>query len=140
MSRYFGLLRDSHATVEGILANNKTKMGIFLLRDAVHPIQLPPITYREIDPINETHKGMCYGDEECILAEANYLRFAELMPTIRINVHGELSPRHAAILGQLWADTTFCYSRMVNVDPGSNPEVKFVRDRSASLLAEFAGR
>jgi len=36
----------------------------------------------------------------------------------------------------LWSDITFFYSRMANVDPGSNPEVKYVRDRSDKLLAE----
>jgi hypothetical protein len=138
MSRYFGLLRDSHATIEGILANHQTKMGLFLLRDLARPTQLPPLTNRQIDPIDPGHAGLCYGDEEMILAEANYQRFSDLMPTVKILVHGDLTIEHAAVLGQLWADMTFCYSRMVNVDPGSNPEVKYVRDRSAKLLAEFA--
>jgi hypothetical protein len=140
MSRYFGLLRDSHATVEGILANHKTKMGVFLLRENTWPPQLPlpPLTSRKIDPISGEHRGLCYGEEEMILAEANYQRFSELMPTLKIVVRGDLTIDHAAILGQLWADITFCYSRIVNVDPGSNPEVKYVRDRSATLLAQFA--
>lgn len=140
MSRYFGLLRDSHATIEGILANHKTKMGIFLLRVNMCPPQLPPMISSEIEPINEDHTGLRYGDEETILAEANYQRFSELMPTLKVVVHGDLTIDHAAILGQLWADVTFCYSRMINVDPGSNPEVKYVRDRSARLLAEYAMR
>lgn len=138
MSGYFGLLRDSHATIEGILANHKTKMGIFLLRDQIPLPQLPPMTSKKVDPINRDHIGLCYGDEEKILAEANYQRFSELMPAIKIVVHGELTIDHAAILGQLWSDIIFCYSRMMNVDPGSNPEVKYVRDRSARLLAEYA--
>jgi hypothetical protein len=138
MSRYFGLLRDSHANLEGILANHRTKLGIFLLRDHRHPVTLPPMTFRRIDPVNPDHLGLCYGDEETVLAEANYQRFADLMPVIKILVHGDITVNHAAVLGQLWADLTFCYSRMVNVDPGSNPEVKFVRDRSARLLAEAA--
>ncbi len=140
MSSYFGLLRDSHATIEGILANHRTKMGIFLLRDATCPPQLPPMTSNKIDPINQEHLGLRYGQEEMILAEANYQRFAEIMPTFKIVVHGDLTTGHAATLGQLWADVTFCYSRMMNVDPGSNPEVKHVRDRSARLLAEYAAK
>jgi hypothetical protein len=140
MSGYFGLLRDSHANIEGILANHKTKIGMFLLRENMCPVELPPMTSREIDPINETHAGLCFGEEEGILAEANYQRFSEVMPTIKILVQGDLTMKHAAILGQFWADLTFCYSRMVNVDPGSNPEVKYVRDRSAKLLAEFAAK
>jgi hypothetical protein len=138
MSRYFGLLRDSHLNIEGILGNHKTKMGIFLLRSKTPLSQLPPMTSKGIDPINESHQGLQYGDEERILAEANYVRFSELMPTMKITVHGALSIEHAAVLGQLWSDITFCYSRLVNVDPGSNPEVRYVRDRSARLLAEFA--
>lgn len=138
MSRYFGLLRDSHLNIEGILANHKSKMGIFLLRAKMLPSRVPPMTSREIDPINPDHKGLIFGDEEKILAEANYQRFSELMPTIKITVHGDLIMEHAAVLGQLWSDITFFYSRMMNVDPGSNPEVKFVRDRSEKLLAEGA--
>jgi hypothetical protein len=136
MSRYFGLLRDSHLHIEGILANHKTKMGIFFLRDKMTPGQLPPLTKVEIDPINPAHRGLCFGEEEVILAEANYQRFSELMPTIKITVHGDLRPEHAAVLGQLWSDITFFYSRMANVDPGSNPEVKYVRDRAEKLLEQ----
>lgn len=138
MSRYFGLLRDSHLNIEGILANSKTKMGIFLLRDNMCPDVVPHMVNRVIDPINQDHAGMIFGEEEKILAEANYQRFSELMPTIKISILGNTNLKHAAILGQLWSDVTFCYSRMVNVDPGSNPEVKFVRDRAARLLAEVA--
>jgi hypothetical protein len=138
MSRYFGLLRDSHLNIEAILANHKTKMGLFLLRDDMAPYQLPPMTSREIDPINPAHKGLCLGEEELILAEANYQRFADLMPSIKITVLGDLNMEHAAVLGQLWLDLTYFYARMVNVDPTSNPEVKLVRDRSAKLLAEAA--
>jgi hypothetical protein len=138
MSRYFGLLRDSHLNIEAILANHKTKMGLFLLRGEMAPSQLPPMTSREIDPINPAHKGLCLGEEELILAEANYQRFTDLMPSIKITVHGDLTIEHAAVLGQLWLDLTYFYARMVNVDPTSNPEVKLVRDRSAKLLAEAA--
>ncbi len=134
MSRYFGLLRDSHLNIEGLLANHKTKLGIFLLRDNMCPKTLPPLVSRKIDPINLDHEGLIFGEEEKILAEANYQRFSELMPTIKITVNGSPSLSHAAVLGQLWSDITFCYSRMMNVDPGSNPEVKYVRDRAAMLL------
>jgi hypothetical protein len=140
MSRYFGLLRDSHLSIEGILANHKTKMGIFFLRDKMTPMQLPPMTSREINPINPAHRGLVFGDEEVVLAEANYQRFSELMPALKITLNGELTLEHAAILGQLWSDITFFYSRLVNVDPGSNPEVKYVRDRSDKLLTEAASR
>lgn len=138
MSRYFGLLRDSHLNIEAILANHSTKMGFFLFRDKMAPSQLPPMTSKEIDPINSAHKGLCLGDEEVILAEANYQRFSELMPSIKLTVHGDLTADHTAVLGQLWSDITFFYSRLANVDPGSNPEVKYVRDRSDKLLAEAA--
>jgi hypothetical protein len=138
MSGYFGLPRDSHATIEGLLANSNTKFAIFLLHDKLSSHKLHPMIRREIDPIDPNHQGLYYGDEENILAEANYQRFSEVMPTIKIYTHGELKMEHAAVLGQLWADVTFCYSKMMNVDPGSNPEVKDVRDRSARLLAEAA--
>ncbi len=138
MSRYFGLLRDSHANIEGLLANHKTKMGIFLLSDHMRPDQLPPMTLVDIDPINKEHAGLQYGDEEFLMAEANYERFSEIMPAIRILVHGNPALDHAAVLGQLWSDITYFYSRMMYVDPGSNPEVKHVRDRAAKLLAESA--
>ena len=140
MSRYFGLPRDSHLNIEGILGNSKTKMGIFLLRDKMFPSKLPPMTSGKIDPINPAHRGLNFGDEEIILAEANFQRFSDLMPSIKITVHGELTLEHAAILGQLWTDLTFFYSRMKNVDPCSNPEIKMVRDRSARLLAEAAAK
>lgn len=140
MSRYFGLLRDSHLNIEAILANHKTKMGLFLLRGDMAPSQLPPMTSREIDPINPAHKGLCLGEEELILAEANYQRFTDLMPSIKITVLGDITIEHAAVLGQLWLDLTYFYARMVNVDPTSNPEVKRVRDRSEKLLAEAAAK
>ncbi|MEW6608455.1 MAG: hypothetical protein AB1414_13590 [bacterium] len=135
-SRYFGLPRDSHMNIEGILANYKTKIGFFLLRTSFYSENLPPMVLRKIDPINPAHAGLQYGDEEVILARANYTRFAELMPTLLISIPGGPTLSHSAILGQLWADTTFCYSIMKHIDPGSNPEVKSVRDRSAKLLAE----
>ncbi len=137
-SAYFGLLRDSHATIEGLLGNHQTKMAIFLLRDCLERSALPNLTQLRIDPIDEAHEGLCFGDEEIILAEANYERFSEVMPSIKLTTIGDLTLEHAAVLGQLWADVTFVYSRMKHLDPGSNPEVKYVRDRAARLLAEFA--
>ena len=138
MAAYFGLLRDSHATIEGMLGNNRTKMSLFLLASPEGTRELHPMVHRDIDPIDEAHKGLRFGEEEMILAEANYERFSELMPSVRFLIHGPLSLKHAAVLGQLWADTTFCYSKLKHVDPGSNPEVKSVRDRAAQLLAEEA--
>jgi hypothetical protein len=138
MSRYLGLPRDSHTNIEGILANCKTKMAIFLFTDKVASNNLHPLIKKEIDPINPNHKGLIYGDEEIILTEANFQRFSELMPCIKITIHGRPNLKHAAVLSQLWADITFCYSRLKNIDPGSNPEIKFVRDRAAQLLSEGA--
>jgi hypothetical protein len=140
ISRFFGLPRDSHMNIEGILGNRDSKMGVFLLRtnmqaDGVHPLISPVI-----DPVNPEHEGLHFGDEEVILASANFKRFVDLMPTILIEVPCEPSLRHAAIIGQLFADVTYIYSRFSGVDPGSNPEVKSVRERSAALLAEVAER
>lgn len=138
ISRYLGLPRDSHTNIEGILANYKTKMGFFLFSDTILPKVIHPMISREIDPINPDHKGLRFGDEEIILAEANYQRFSEIMPSLKVTLHGPLNEKHAAVISQLWADMTFCYSRLQHIDPGSNPEVKAVRDRAASLLVEGA--
>lgn len=138
VSRFFGLPRDSHMNAEGILGNRLTKMALFLLRTDMRIKNPHRLVSTIIDPINPEHKGLYFGDEEVILAYANYKRFSELMPTILIEVPTKPSLRHAAILGQLFADTTFVYSRLKGIDPGSNPEVKSVRERSAKLLAEVA--
>ncbi|NQT21659.1 MAG: hypothetical protein HQ592_18280 [Planctomycetes bacterium] len=135
MSRYLGLPRDSHMNLEGILANHKTKMAVCLFTDTPVEGELHPLVREEIDPINPDHAGLRFGDEEIILAEANYVRLSELMPCVRITLHGRPSLEHAAVIGQLWADITFWYSRLMNIDPGSNPEVKVVRERAATLLA-----
>lgn len=137
MTGFFGLLRDSHANIEGLLANAQSKLAIFLLRERL-PVPESSMVQQQIDPVNPAHAGLVYGEEESILAEANFQRFSELMPAIRILVRGEQSLDHAAVLGQLWADTTFYYSRLMGIDPGSNPEVKAVRERSAKLLARSA--
>ena len=139
-SSFFGLPRDSHMNAEGILGNQKTKMGIFLLRTNMRNKKLNPMVRPVIDAISPAHGGLHFGDEEVILAMANHKRFAEVMPTVLIEVPGAPSLKLSAVLGQLFADVTFIYSRLVGIDPGSNPEVKFVRERSAALLAEVAKR
>lgn len=138
VSRFFGLPRDSHMNLEGILGNQRTKMGLFLLRTNMHNDKIHPMVSYDIDPINPEHKGLHYGDEEAILAVANYKRISEVMPSLLIEIKNEPNLRHSAILGQLFSDVTFIFSRLVGIDPGSNPEVKFVRERSESLLAEVA--
>ncbi|HKQ50702.1 MAG TPA: hypothetical protein VJZ71_21720, partial [Phycisphaerae bacterium] len=69
------------------------------------------------------------------LALANVQRCSEKMPTLLIAV-SDVNLDASAWLGQLWADTTLVYSRLIGVDPGSNPEVKAVRTRAAQWLAD----
>ncbi|MDR2737008.1 MAG: hypothetical protein LBB49_05535 [Gracilibacteraceae bacterium] len=140
MSGFFGLPRDSHMNVEGVLGNRLTKMGIFLLRTDMRGRRRSSMVSEVIDPINPAHGGLHYGDEEVVLAMANYKRFAEVMPAMLIEVPGAPSLRLSAVLGQIFADVTFIYSRLMWIDPGSNPEVKFVRERSAAMLAQVAER
>lgn len=140
ISRFFGLPRDSHMNIEGLLGNRDSKMAFFLLRTNMRSDILHFLISPMIDPINTEHKGLHFGDEEVILASANYKRFADLMPTVCIDVPCEPSLKHAAIISQLFADITFIYSRFNGVDPGSNPEVKSVRERSAHLLSKVAER
>ena len=138
VSRFFGLPRDSHMNLEGVLGNAQTKLGFFLLRDSLRSEFRHPLVNTAIDPIDEAHAGLTLGDEEAALSLANYKRFGEVMPSLLLSVRGELSMAHSAVLGQLSSDVTFVYSRMMGIDPGSNPEVKFVRQRSAKLLSAFA--
>jgi hypothetical protein len=138
VSRFFGLPRDSHMNLEGVLGNRQTKLGLFLLRSSgsgriAHPLVRPRPEF--IDP---AHSGLELGDEEVVLALANYRRFSEVMPSLLLEIPGEPGLAHSAVLGQLFADVTLVYSRMMGIDPGSNPEVKFVRERSAQLLGSFA--
>jgi hypothetical protein len=70
-----------------------------------------------------------------ILALANVKRCSEKMPTILLTVE-QPNLAASAWLGQLWADVTLVYSRLVGVDPGSNPEVKAVRNRAATWLSD----
>lgn len=138
VSRFFGLPRDSHMNLEGVLGNRRTKLGIFLLRNDRRGGVAHPLVRQQVDPIDPGHRGLVLGDEEVILALANYRRFAEVMPSLLFEIVGEPGTDHSAVLGQLFADVTFVYSRMMGIDPGSNPEVKFVRQRSAALLKGFA--
>lgn len=140
MSRYFGLLRDSHASIEGILANARSKVAIFLLAHAATPETLPPLACAAVNPINPDHAGLKFGDEERVLAQANYEHMSRVMPCLKIEVRGTPDLDRAAVLGQLWSDVTYFYSKLRRVDPGSNPEVKHVRDRAAALLAAEAER
>ena len=138
MSRYLGLPRDSHMNLEGILANHKTKMAVCLFGDTLVEGKRHPMIGESVDAIDPQHQGLCFGDEEKILAQSNKMRLAELMPVVEIMLHGAPSLAHSAVIGQLWADVTYCYSRLMNIDPGSNPEVKAVRERAAKLLAHSA--
>lgn len=138
MSRYFGLPRDSHLNIEGILSNYMTKIGIFLLTHADDDKFKHPLRNTNPDYINPKHKGLGVADVDYALAKANLERFGAIMPTIGIEVE-KVDLFTSALLSQLWADTTYCYSVFVGVNPGSNPEVRFVRDRSEQLLANFLG-
>ncbi len=138
VSRFFGLPRDSHMNLEGVLGNKETKLGFFLLRDDMRAETFHPLVHSPIDAADPAHEGLRLGDEEVVLSLANFKRFGEVMPTVLLRVRGRLSMAHSAVLGQLFSDVTFVYSRLMGIDPGSNPEVKFVRERSGSLLASFA--
>jgi len=134
LCRYLGLPRDSHTILEGILGNHSNKMALILLRDDLNRLPLPTLAQKQIDAINPAHSHLNFGEDELILAKANQARLEEVMPTVTLTTHGSLSYEHALALGQLWADTTFCYSKLIGVDPGSNPEVKHVRDRASTML------
>ncbi len=138
VSRFFGLPRDSHMNLEGVLGNRATKLSFFLLRDDMRSEFLHPLVNTQIDAADPSHAGLQLGDEEVILALANYKRFCEVMPTFLLSVCGRPSMAHSAVLGELFSDVTFVYSRLTGIDPGSNPEVKFVRERSGQLLGDFA--
>jgi hypothetical protein len=138
ISTFLGLPRDSHMNLEGVLGNRRTKAGVFLLRTGLRAEPNHPLVRAEIDPINEVHRGLRLGDEETALALANYHRFTEVMPALLIELAGAPRPRHSAVLGQLFADATYVYARLRNLDPGANPEVKAVRDRGDDLLAQAA--
>ncbi|MBN2562931.1 MAG: hypothetical protein JXQ75_18565 [Phycisphaerae bacterium] len=77
------------------------------------------------------------ADVDLVLALASAKRCSEKMPTVLIVVD-QVDLTVSARLGQLWADTTLVYLRLIGVDPGSNPEVKAVRTRAAEWLANKA--
>ncbi len=134
MSTFQGLPRDSHMTIEGLLGNADSTMSIFIVnkkqREPSHPL-----VSNEIRPVNSKHIGLSIADVENVLALANYDEFSSLMPTLLISIENRMTIEHSAIIGQLFADITFIYSRLTGVDPGSNPCVRNVRDRSSVLLA-----
>lgn len=146
MSRYLGLPRDSHMNLEAILGTSEHKLAIFLLRTGSlsKPAEMNaasrvpaghPLLLAGADAIDATHSGLSAADVDLILALANVKRCSEKMPTLLITVD-TLTLEASAWLGQLWADITLVYSRMIGVDAGSNPEVKAVRTRAGQWLAD----
>jgi hypothetical protein len=136
MSRYLGLPRDSHMNLEGILANHKNKLAVFLVYTGSElPGAAHPLVNARIDPINPKHAHLSLPEHDLVLTLANLKRCSELMPTVVVTVR-DIDLTASALLGQLWADVAFVYSRLVNVDPGSNPEVKAVRTRGSAWLAD----
>ena len=133
VSRYLGLPRDSHMNLEAILGTAEHKMAIFLLRTG--EFEAAGLLQNTIDPVDPLHAGLTPARTDLVLALANVQRCSEKMPTIVIAVDRADLPV-SAWLGQLWADTTLVYSRLIGCDPGSNPEVKAVRTRAATWLAD----
>ena len=82
-------------------------------------------------------QGLSIADVDYSLARANAEHFGSRMPTVVIEVD-EPDMLCSASLSQLWTDTVYVYSKMIGVNPGSNPEVREVRDRSENLLSSFA--
>ena len=132
MSRYLGLPRDSHMNLEAILGTSEHKMAVFLVRTG--PAGDHGLLSPQTDPLQPAHAGLSAGDVDLILTLANVKRCSEKMPTILITTP-RADLRTSAWLGQLWADLTLVYARLIGVDPGSNPEVKAVRTRAAAWLA-----
>ncbi len=133
LSRYFGLPRDSHLNIEAVLANARTKLGIFLLRKGGNDRFQHPLV-RTLEPLNPAHAGLSVAEVDYILGKANADHFSTKMPVITIEMD-DPTLLDSATLSQLWTDMVYCYSLMLGVNPGSNPEVKLVRDRSDALLA-----
>ena len=133
MSRYLGLPRDSHMNLEAILGTSEHKMAIFLLRTG--DMGAHALLSKTADACRPEHAGLTAAEVDLILSLANVKRCSEKMPVVLITVD---NPNLAvsAWLGQLWADTTLVYSRLIGVDPGSNPEVKAVRSRAAEWLSD----
>ncbi|HVP10340.1 MAG TPA: hypothetical protein VMV94_04035 [Phycisphaerae bacterium] len=133
MSRYLGLPRDSHMNLEAILGTSEHKMAIFLLRTG--DVGSHPLLRGTADAHRPEHGGLTPAEVDLVLALANVKRCSEKMPTALISVDSP-NLEVSAWLGQLWADTTLVYSRLIGVDPGSNPEVKAVRSRAAQWLSD----
>jgi hypothetical protein len=119
--------------LEAILGTSERKLAIFLLRTAGEPRH--PLLLTRADAFRPEHSGLSAGDVDRVLALANVKRCSEKMPTVLIAV-AEPDLRASAWLGQLWADVTLVYSRLVGADPGSNPEVKRVRTRASEWLSD----
>lgn len=132
MSRYLGLPRDSHMNLEAILGTSEHKMAVFLLRTG--GVGSHPMLLEQTDALRPEHANLSASDVDLVLALANVKRCSEKMPTVLITVE-QPDLTASAWLGQLWADTTLVYSRLIGVDPGSNPEVKAVRTRAAEWLS-----
>lgn len=136
MSRYLGLPRDSHMNLEAILGTSERKMAIFLISTRQNQLlSSHSLLLRAANSIDPVHKGLAPEQVDLILALANVKRCSEKMPTLLITVD-PVDLAASAWLGQIWADMTLVYSRLIGVDPGSNPEVKAVRTRAAQWLAD----
>ena len=136
MSRYLGLPRDSHMNLEAILGTSEHKMAVFLVRTGA--VGDHPLLSAQTDPLKQAHAGLTAAGVDLILTLANVKRCSEKMPTILITID-QVDLAASAWLGQLWADLTLVYARLIGVDPGSNPEVKAVRTRASAWLADKAG-
>ncbi|RIK69285.1 MAG: hypothetical protein DCC65_00645 [Planctomycetota bacterium] len=139
MSRYLGLPRDSHMNLEAILGTAERKLAIFVLATRREDAPLThTLLSRSADAIEAAHMGLSPEEVDLVLCLANVKRCSEKMPTILITVD-RMDLGTSAWLGQLWADTTLVYSRLIGVDPGSNPEVKAVRTRAGQWLSDKCG-
>ena len=136
VSHYLGLPRDSHFNVEGILANADTKMSMFIVA-RTSPVVKHSIMDSEISPVNQDHRGLSVHDVDWILARANADHFGTKMPTIVLDIE-QVDYEATAVLSQLWADVCFVYTSLLGINPGSNPEVRHVRDRSEFLLSQYS--
>lgn len=133
LSRYLGLPRDSHMNLEAILGTCERKMAIFLLDTGMTGRH--PLLRDEAAAVDPDHAGLTPAQTDLILSLANAKRCSEKMPVVLVTVdRPDLTA--SAWLGQLWADATLVYSRLIGVDPGSNPEVKAVRTRASQWLAD----